>query len=246
MLVHVCSCVPPVWSWLVKRESDPVDSRGGGVWQPGLQRVFTQRTPADVFQGFNFTAFWKPLFICRFAFIPAFTKKLWKVFDAFVCYRCMTMGIQSLIPKNFWASWSIMRVHWTSLTQKIYKLTHYWGMVQASPSQYVDLPFKCMIEIWVLQFKWESCWSLLLLSLRSLCVDALIELSDENADWKLSLREFVNCLTPTYHPYERSKDKFTRFIPTIKVIKYIFSLILLLLFFCFFYTFICMFSSVSA
>uniref|UniRef100_H3CWW1 Follistatin-related protein 1 n=1 Tax=Tetraodon nigroviridis TaxID=99883 RepID=H3CWW1_TETNG len=39
--------------------------------------------------------------------------------------------------------------------------------------------------------------------LRSLCVDALIELSDENADWKLSLNEFVNCLTPTYHPYER-------------------------------------------
>eukprot|EP00066_Takifugu_rubripes_P012099 XP_011601365.1 PREDICTED: follistatin-related protein 1-like [Takifugu rubripes] len=39
--------------------------------------------------------------------------------------------------------------------------------------------------------------------LRSLCVDALIELSDENADWKLSLQEFVNCLTPTYHPYER-------------------------------------------
>ncbi|XP_020511011.1 follistatin-related protein 1-like [Labrus bergylta] len=39
--------------------------------------------------------------------------------------------------------------------------------------------------------------------LRSLCVDALIELSDENADWKLSLTEFVNCLTPTYHPYER-------------------------------------------
>ncbi|XP_059215049.1 follistatin-related protein 1-like isoform X2 [Centropristis striata] len=39
--------------------------------------------------------------------------------------------------------------------------------------------------------------------LRSLCVDALIELSDENADWKLSLTEFINCLTPTYHPYER-------------------------------------------
>ncbi|XP_035848156.1 follistatin-related protein 1-like isoform X2 [Sander lucioperca] len=44
---------------------------------------------------------------------------------------------------------------------------------------------------------------LLSLSLRSLCVDALIELSDENADWKLSLTEFINCLTPTYHPYER-------------------------------------------
>ncbi|KAM4592241.1 follistatin-related protein 1-like [Odontesthes bonariensis] len=41
------------------------------------------------------------------------------------------------------------------------------------------------------------------LLLRSLCVDALIELSDENADWKLSLPEFINCLTPTYHPPER-------------------------------------------
>ncbi|CAK6984890.1 follistatin-related protein 1-like, partial [Scomber scombrus] len=41
------------------------------------------------------------------------------------------------------------------------------------------------------------------LLLRSLCVDALIELSDENADWKLSLNEFINCLTPTYHPPER-------------------------------------------
>ncbi|KAM3606274.1 uncharacterized protein V6R79_013575 [Siganus canaliculatus] len=39
--------------------------------------------------------------------------------------------------------------------------------------------------------------------LRSLCVDALIELSDENADWKLSLTEFTNCLTPSYHPYQR-------------------------------------------
>ncbi|XP_061767377.1 follistatin-related protein 1-like isoform X1 [Nerophis ophidion] len=40
--------------------------------------------------------------------------------------------------------------------------------------------------------------------LRSLCVDALIELSDENADWKLSPTEFINCLTPTYHPPERN------------------------------------------
>ncbi|KAM4730178.1 follistatin-related protein 1-like [Anableps anableps] len=39
--------------------------------------------------------------------------------------------------------------------------------------------------------------------LRSLCVDALIELSDENLDWKLSLTEFINCLNPTYHPQER-------------------------------------------
>ncbi|CAL8298427.1 unnamed protein product [Merluccius merluccius] len=41
------------------------------------------------------------------------------------------------------------------------------------------------------------------LLLRSLCVDALIELSDENADWKLSLTEFKNCLTPSYQPLER-------------------------------------------
>uniref|UniRef100_A0A667XIX6 Follistatin like 1 n=1 Tax=Myripristis murdjan TaxID=586833 RepID=A0A667XIX6_9TELE len=41
------------------------------------------------------------------------------------------------------------------------------------------------------------------LLLRSLCVDALIELSDENADWKLSLTEFINCLTPDYQPPER-------------------------------------------
>ncbi|XP_053730719.1 follistatin-related protein 1-like isoform X2 [Synchiropus splendidus] len=41
------------------------------------------------------------------------------------------------------------------------------------------------------------------LLLRSLCVDALIELSDENADWTLSLPEFVNCLSPSFHPPER-------------------------------------------
>ncbi|KAM7385256.1 hypothetical protein PAMP_001345 [Pampus punctatissimus] len=45
------------------------------------------------------------------------------------------------------------------------------------------------------------------LLLRSLCVDALIELSDENADWKLSLTEFINCLTPTYHPPERREHQ---------------------------------------
>ena len=40
---------------------------------------------------------------------------------------------------------------------------------------------------------------------RSLCVDALIELSDENADWKLSFDEFLNCLKPGFNPPERSK-----------------------------------------
>ncbi|XP_031438480.1 follistatin-related protein 1b [Clupea harengus] len=39
--------------------------------------------------------------------------------------------------------------------------------------------------------------------LRSLCVDALIELSDENADWKLSFNEFLNCLRPDYNPPEK-------------------------------------------
>lgn len=39
--------------------------------------------------------------------------------------------------------------------------------------------------------------------LRGLCVDALIELSDENADWKLSFQEFLKCLNPTFNPPER-------------------------------------------
>ncbi|KAG7463374.1 hypothetical protein MATL_G00175880 [Megalops atlanticus] len=39
--------------------------------------------------------------------------------------------------------------------------------------------------------------------LRSLCVDALIELSDENADWKLSFDEFLNCLKPGFNPPEK-------------------------------------------
>ncbi|XP_041115296.1 follistatin-related protein 1b [Polyodon spathula] len=39
--------------------------------------------------------------------------------------------------------------------------------------------------------------------LRSLCVDALIELSDENADWKLSFSEFLNCLKPGFNPTEK-------------------------------------------
>ena len=40
---------------------------------------------------------------------------------------------------------------------------------------------------------------------RSLCVDALIELSDENADWKLSFDEFLNCLKPGFNPPEKSE-----------------------------------------
>uniref|UniRef100_A0AAY4BNM9 Follistatin-related protein 1 n=1 Tax=Denticeps clupeoides TaxID=299321 RepID=A0AAY4BNM9_9TELE len=37
----------------------------------------------------------------------------------------------------------------------------------------------------------------------SLCVDALIELSDENADWRLSFDEFLNCLKPGFNPPEK-------------------------------------------
>lgn len=44
------------------------------------------------------------------------------------------------------------------------------------------------------------------ISCRSLCVDALIELSDENADWKLSFDEFLNCLKPGFNPPEKSKS----------------------------------------
>lgn len=42
---------------------------------------------------------------------------------------------------------------------------------------------------------------------RSLCVDALIELSDDNADWKLSFDEFLNCLKPGFNPPEKSMHK---------------------------------------
>lgn len=35
-------------------------------------------------------------------------------------------------------------------------------------------------------------------------MDALIELSDENADWKLSFDEFLNCLKPGFNPPEKS------------------------------------------
>lgn len=50
---------------------------------------------------------------------------------------------------------------------------------------------------------------------RSLCVDALIELSDENADWKLSFDEFLNCLKPGFNPPEKSepRDKLLNKIP---------------------------------
>ncbi|XP_037692231.1 follistatin-related protein 1 isoform X2 [Choloepus didactylus] len=39
--------------------------------------------------------------------------------------------------------------------------------------------------------------------LRGLCIDALIELSDENADWKLSFQEFLKCLNPSFNPPEK-------------------------------------------
>lgn len=37
-------------------------------------------------------------------------------------------------------------------------------------------------------------------------MDALIELSDENADWKLSFDEFLNCLKPGFNPPEKSES----------------------------------------
>lgn len=37
-------------------------------------------------------------------------------------------------------------------------------------------------------------------------MDALIELSDENADWKLSFKEFLKCLDPSFNPPEKSRD----------------------------------------
>ncbi|KAG8522033.1 Follistatin-related protein 1 [Galemys pyrenaicus] len=39
--------------------------------------------------------------------------------------------------------------------------------------------------------------------LRGLCVNALIELSDENADWRLSFQEFLKCLNPSFNPPEK-------------------------------------------
>ncbi|XP_036601611.1 follistatin-related protein 1 [Trichosurus vulpecula] len=39
--------------------------------------------------------------------------------------------------------------------------------------------------------------------LRGLCIDALIELSDENADWKLNFHEFLKCLNPSFNPPEK-------------------------------------------
>ncbi|OCT93559.1 hypothetical protein XELAEV_18011237mg [Xenopus laevis] len=39
--------------------------------------------------------------------------------------------------------------------------------------------------------------------LKSLCVEALIELSDENADWKLNKNEFLTCLNPDFQPPEK-------------------------------------------
>lgn len=41
-------------------------------------------------------------------------------------------------------------------------------------------------------------------------MDALIELSDENADWKLSFNEFLKCLNPTFNPPEKSRSSLTK------------------------------------
>ncbi|MBN3281800.1 FSTL1 protein, partial [Polyodon spathula] len=50
--------------------------------------------------------------------------------------------------------------------------------------------------VYIFQYRFLTC-------IRSLCVDALIELSDENADWKLSFNEFLNCLKPGFNPTEK-------------------------------------------
>lgn len=41
-------------------------------------------------------------------------------------------------------------------------------------------------------------------------MDALIELSDENADWKLSFDEFLNCMKPGFNPPEKSERRSVR------------------------------------
>lgn len=38
-------------------------------------------------------------------------------------------------------------------------------------------------------------------------MDALIELSDEDADWKLNFQEFLKCLNPSFNPPEKSMPK---------------------------------------
>ncbi|NP_001158432.1 follistatin-like 1 precursor [Saccoglossus kowalevskii] len=40
--------------------------------------------------------------------------------------------------------------------------------------------------------------------LRGLCVDALIDISDDDADWALNLEEFQNCMNPEFSPPYRS------------------------------------------
>lgn len=57
------------------------------------------------------------------------------------------------------------------------------------------------------QPKLLSIFACLFVPPRSLCIDALIELSDENADWKLNFDEFLNCLKPGFNPPEKSELK---------------------------------------
>ena len=40
---------------------------------------------------------------------------------------------------------------------------------------------------------------------RGLCVDALIVMSDRDADWELDLDEFRNCLDPDVEPPKKRK-----------------------------------------
>lgn len=118
----------------------------------------------------------------------------------------MMTEIYSSIPKSSWASWNITRRLWIWRTLILWRPTcclgtsvHLLGFKTSTSSVNLSCKrvFLCLFSI---------CW---VFFSRSLCVDALIELSDENADWKLSLTEFINCLTPTYHPPERSNHTHT-------------------------------------
>lgn len=48
--------------------------------------------------------------------------------SVFVCYRRMIMEIHSLTPKSFWASWNTMKLHSTSHTPTLWRLTCCWGV----------------------------------------------------------------------------------------------------------------------
>ena len=81
---------------------------------------------------------------------------------------------------------------------------HLFSLSLLSLSLSLPLSLALSVHQYVCLSMYQSVSSLCLIT-RSLCVDALIELSDENADWKLSFNEFLNCLRPDYNPPEKSK-----------------------------------------